>query len=237
MLPLVTIVIPFYNCAYVQQAIHSALNQTYTNVEVIVVDDGSTSHADLVRPYIGRVHYLGKANGGTASALNHGIRYASGDYIAWLSSDDFFYADKIGIQLNYMLHHHAWISHSSFDYMDERSQITAYSAAPLFASALDFYRAFFSYNPVNGCTVMMKRELFSMIGAFNDTLPYTHDLDLWYRVILAGIDFHFINRPLIAYRRHSQMGTVKYRPAIELEVAATNGRYHGMLRQLIAKLG
>ncbi|MGO4274414.1 glycosyltransferase family 2 protein, partial [Paenibacillus sp. TAF58] len=80
MQPKVSIIIPFYNCPYIDQAIASAIGQTYANVEIIVVDDGSTIHADKIGPFKDRVYYLGKANGGTASALNHGIRYASGEY-------------------------------------------------------------------------------------------------------------------------------------------------------------
>ncbi|GJM76095.1 hypothetical protein HMSSN036_83110 [Paenibacillus macerans] len=94
MTPTVSVIIPFYNCPYVEQAVQSALNQTYRPLEVIVVDDGSTSHAERLAPYRPHIHYLGKANGGTASALNHGIRHASGEYIAWLSSDDVFIRTK-----------------------------------------------------------------------------------------------------------------------------------------------
>src|SRR5689334_17046366 len=101
-LPLVTIVIPFYNCAYIDQAVQSALNQTYKPLEIIVVDDGSTRHADRLTPYLPYISYMGKANGGTATALNHGIRNASGEYIAWLSSDDLFYPDKIAHQVAFM---------------------------------------------------------------------------------------------------------------------------------------
>ena len=78
--PKVTIVIPFYNDPYVREAVDSALLQTYENLEIIVVDDGSTSHSDKLDSYGERIYYLGKANGGTASALNYGFRYASGDY-------------------------------------------------------------------------------------------------------------------------------------------------------------
>lgn len=64
MMPTVTIVVPFYNCPYIQQALDSAVQQTYPAVEIIVVDDGSTSHADLIAPYTNRVYYMGKSNGG-----------------------------------------------------------------------------------------------------------------------------------------------------------------------------
>ena len=73
MLPSVTVVIPFYNCPYIHLAVSSALSQTYKNVEVIVVDDGSTKHQHLLEPFMKRIVYLQKTNGGTATALNYGM--------------------------------------------------------------------------------------------------------------------------------------------------------------------
>ena len=63
MIPKVTVIIPFYNCVYVQQAVESALAQTYPEIEVIVVDDGSTEHMDLLNPYVDRIRYIRKING------------------------------------------------------------------------------------------------------------------------------------------------------------------------------
>ncbi|MFW5433780.1 glycosyltransferase [Paenibacillus apiarius] len=231
--PFVTIVIPFYNDPFVGQALNSALQQTYPHFEIIVVDDGSTRYADRIRPYMDRVHYLGKANGGTASALNHGIKYASGEYIAWLSSDDMFYPDKLARQLEYMITHNALICHTNFDYINAYSQVTQHRAAVTFQSTEQFYESFFQFNPVNGCTVMMKRELFQFIGTFNEALPFTHDLDLWYRAILNGIDFHFVDEPLTAYRWHGGMGTMKHGAAISEEAAETNSRYQPRLSKFL----
>ena len=61
--PKVSIVIPFYNCAYIEQAVHSALNQTYPHIEVIVVDDGSTKHVEKLKPFMDRITYVRKENG------------------------------------------------------------------------------------------------------------------------------------------------------------------------------
>lgn len=142
MRPKVTIVIPFYNCAYVDQALQSALEQTYGPLEIIVVDDGSTEHVDMLQAYLPYIHYLGKSNGGTASALNHGIRHASGDYIAWLSSDDTYHRDKINNQVSFMVENGAYISHTNFNFINQYSQVTSYQAAAVFPSMTEFYRFF-----------------------------------------------------------------------------------------------
>ncbi|MGA5688825.1 glycosyltransferase family A protein [Cytobacillus pseudoceanisediminis] len=93
--PLVSIIIPFYNCKYVQRAIYSALKQTYRNIEVIVVNDGSTAHLPMIKPLKDNIIYIRKKNGGIASALNEGIRNSTGEYIVWLSSDDLFINTKV----------------------------------------------------------------------------------------------------------------------------------------------
>ncbi|CAH0118475.1 MULTISPECIES: glycosyltransferase [unclassified Paenibacillus] len=236
MKPRVTIVIPFYNCPYVDQAIRSALNQSYNHIEIIVVDDGSTQHTELIAPYRSQLNYLGKANGGTASALNHGIRMASGEYIAWLSSDDLFYRNKIEQQLEFMLSRNAKISYTSFDNIDAHGNVTEADVGIRFPNALEFYRSWHHYNPVNGCTVMMKKSMLERVGLFNESYPYTHDVDLWMRIILKGYYFYFLNKSLTGYRWHNEMGTRKHQPAVVQEYAQTRERYHAPLSNFIAKL-
>lgn len=237
MKPRVSVVIPFYNCPYIEQALQSALNQSWQPHEIIVVDDGSTMHTDRITPYLPHIHYLGKANGGTASALNHGIRHASGDYIVWLSSDDMFYRDKINNQVLFMDQNRLLITYTNFNYINESTQLTELNAAAVFPSHLDYLRCFLQGNPINGCTVMFKRELFGAIGLFDESLPYTHDYDLWFKAILNGYPPVMLNQSLTAYRRHDGMGTLKHYDAIMAEAAATNARYNPMLRSLIASMG
>ncbi|TYP69857.1 glycosyltransferase [Paenibacillus methanolicus] len=222
--PTVTVVIPFYNDSYVTEAVDSALAQTYDDIEIIVVDDGSTRHADLLERYGSRIHYLGKANGGTASALNYGFRLASGQYVAWLSSDDRFYPEKIARQVQAMERSGSWISHTGFDLIDEGGRIAEKGIAPPPAGP-EFYRAFHAANPVNGCTVMMRKLLYNQIGEFDERLRYTHDLDYWYRVMLAGFPFLLLPEPLTAYRWHAGMGTVLHKEAISREIRQTQTTY------------
>lgn len=237
MRPLVTIVIPFYNDPYVGQAVESALSQSYNPIEIIVVDDGSTQHAERLTPYRPYIHYLGKANGGTASALNHGIRHASGEYIAWLSSDDLFYRDKINNQVVFMLERNAWISHTNFNNIDMYSQVVKYRAGVSFERMIDFYRCFLNNsNPINGCTVMMRKELFCYIGLFDESLPYTHDLEMWGRAIQAGFSFHYLDEALVGYRWHEAMGTLRHQEVINRESAVTRARVNYAIGRIVAAM-
>ncbi|MCL6603761.1 MAG: glycosyltransferase [Paenibacillus sp.] len=235
--PKVSIIIPFYNDPYIEQALQSALSQSMKAHEIIVVDDGSSSHVERITPYLPYIHYLGKANGGTASALNHGILHASGDYVAWLSSDDIFYHDKINNQALFMEQNRLLITYTNFNYINGLSQLTELNAAAVFPSQLEFLRCFLQGNPINGCTVMFKKEVFGAIGLFDEHLPYTHDFDLWFRAILNGYVPVMLNQSLTGYRRHDGMGTLKHYDQILIEASVTANRYSAALRSLISSMG
>ncbi|WP_328097470.1 glycosyltransferase family A protein [Peribacillus frigoritolerans] len=78
-----SIIVSFFNCPYIDEALESLMNQTYKNIEIIVVNDGSTIYSDKIIPYLDKIIYIEKGNGGTACALNMGIRNATGDYLCW----------------------------------------------------------------------------------------------------------------------------------------------------------
>ncbi|MBP2002141.1 glycosyltransferase involved in cell wall biosynthesis [Paenibacillus shirakamiensis] len=232
--PRVTIIIPFYNCRFVALAIQSALRQTYSNVEIIVIDDGSTKYARLINPFRHRIHYLGKANGGTATALNHGIHYASGDYIAWLSSDDLFYRNKILHQVGFMIEREAPISYTNFNYINSSGAITSRGVCGATRSPRQLYESFLTGNPVNGCTVMIRKDVFQHIGGFDESLPYTHDYDFWMRAALSGLYFPYLEKNLTAYRWHPGMGSVRHSAVITQEIEQVRSKYAGAMQQLVS---
>lgn len=234
-MPMVSIIIPFYNCPYVDQAVASALNQTYPNIEIIVVDDGSTMHQDKLAPYLNRIHYIGKANGGTASALNYGMSLASGKYVAWLSSDDQFKPLKVERQVAFMEATGVQISYTDFDVLDQYYTIVSHNASTKYPSVRALYEALMSGCPINGCTVMMTKLLFTGMGGFNDRLPYAHDYEFWIRIVLAGFVFPFINESHTVYRSHPGMGTQQHYDTIVQEARDIGGVYRSALTALIAR--
>ena len=104
--PQVSIVIPVYNGSnYLADAIDSTLAQTYTNTEVIVINDGSNDGdktEKIALSYGNQIRYFAKENGGVSSALNLGIQKAEGEYISWLSHDDAYLPDKIQTQIEHL---------------------------------------------------------------------------------------------------------------------------------------
>ncbi|MCF6136887.1 glycosyltransferase [Pseudalkalibacillus berkeleyi] len=233
--PKVSIVIPFYNCMYIDRAIESALAQTYPNCEIIVVDDGSTMYVDRITPYKKKIKYIRKVNGGTATALNKGIQLAEGEYFSWLSSDDLYHPQKVEKQLQYMIDHQAFISYGNYYLMNEYDQITS---NPTGVGALDkrhFLRLMRSGCIINGCTIMAKIEILKKAGLFDETLPFTHDYDLWLRLSPA-YDFLFFDQPLVNYRIHGNMGSQKYKGAIAVEVQMVKRKHRDTISRMINSL-
>ena len=184
--PLVSIVIPVYNGAnYVAEAVQSALEQTYENVEVVVVDDGSTDGGAtraVVESFGDKVRYLVKPNGGVATALNHGIANMRGELFSWLSHDDLYLPEKVERQVErWQSFGHRCIVIGDFELVDlDRKPLTKISIAGnnLVARPLDgVFRGL-----INGCTLLIPRELFQQAGQFEPGLPTTQDYELWYRM-------------------------------------------------------
>ena len=100
----VSVVIPVYNGNdYLAEAIDSALAQTYKNIEVLVVNDGSNDEGKterIAQSYGEKIRYFSKQNGGVASALNRAIAEMTGDYFSWLSHDDLYTKDKVEKEMN-----------------------------------------------------------------------------------------------------------------------------------------
>lgn len=98
---MVSVIIPIYNRShYIKECLDTVLNQTYKDYEIIVIDDGSTDQLyNILKPYMDKIRYVYKENGGAASARNLGIKHAKGEYIAWLDSDDRWLSFKLELQM------------------------------------------------------------------------------------------------------------------------------------------
>ncbi|MED1203463.1 glycosyltransferase [Heyndrickxia acidicola] len=233
MIPKVSIIIPFYNCPYVDQAIQSALNQTYPNIEVVVIDDGSSMFIEKIDFFRNRIIYLRKENGGTATALNEGIKTAKGDYIAWLSSDDYFLPDKIEKQVKLMIEKNTAASFTNYDYIDEKNRVLVHRNGPRISKPKVLYTEMLKYNAINGCTTMIKKTIFDEIESFNPKWRFTHDYDMWFRLLLTGVSIHYLDEALVKFRYHKNAGTKKYAREIQLEAAALENHYRPLLEEYI----
>ena len=222
--PKISIVIPAYKAAnYLAEAIDSALAQTYPNVEIIVVNDGSPDDgatAAVARSYGDKIRYFEKENGGSSSALNVGIKNMTGDWFSWLSHDDLYVPEKLEKQVEYI---------RSLDVSkDELSKQIFFSASELIDAGGNTIRKFnqkealaiaenvkaFPHNGhliaeptvynFHGCSCLVHRDAFSDVGVFDEKLRLLNDLDLWYRFYSAGYKIHYIPEPLVKGRVHAK---------------------------------
>lgn len=201
--PLVSVVIATYNMArYLPLAVQSALAQSYGNVEVLIVDDGSTddtrSLVERLRAADPRLKYLYQENQGQAAAKNYGICKSSGQYIAFLDADDMWVPDKLELQLPLFSRlKTTGVVYSRLFYIDENGKQLGVSDNELFRGRVSsplFVRNFIGFG-----TTVVRKECFDRLGSFKEGIRMGIDYDLWLR-ISTQYEFDFVDRPLLYYR-------------------------------------
>lgn len=192
--PMVSIIIPVYNGAnYLREAIDSALAQTYDNLEIIVVNDGSNDDGateQIALSYGDKIRYFSKINGGTSTALNLGISKMRGEYFSWLSHDDMYYRDKISCQIRELakLDNKATIMMSDLDGIDANYQKiyeTNYSLHIKKYPPRETCRIHpIIYNQTHGCTLLIPKVCFDKVGLFDEKELVAQDFEFFYRAFL-----------------------------------------------------
>lgn len=223
--PLVSIVMPVYNGSnFIKQALDSALNQTYKNIEIIVVNDGSNdggATSEILQKYQDQIIIIErKQNRGISFSLNEGINSMRGEYFTWLSHDDLYKPTKVEEQVLYL--------NELIEKFPEKKEYICLCGA---SETIDANNNFIKKNiskptsvtlrsmqellldnisnyEIGGCTVLIPREAFVRCGGFDESLRTVQDADMWYRMILQGYTFCFLNKSLVQSRIHkTQTGT------------------------------
>jgi glycosyltransferase involved in cell wall biosynthesis len=207
---LVSIVIPTYNRAdLISESIESALGQTYPNIEVIVIDDGSTDNTrEVVKKYGDRIRYYEKKNGGIGSGLNFGIKKMNGKWFKWLSSDDVLTPDAVETLLIHARESGAMILYTDYDIIDEQSKFIRAFIEPHFTSYYEFASALWTRFIGNGSSSLIDRSCFEEVGLFDEIVRSAEDYDWWLRAcLLHGYRFLHIPRITLKYRTHGKQLT------------------------------
>lgn len=228
----VSIIIPVYNGSnYLREAIDSALAQTYKNIEVIVVNDGSRDGGKteaIAKSYGGRIRYFYQDNGGVASALNLGIRKMEGDYFSWLSHDDIYYPIKVEAQVNFFgKNKNNVILYSDFEYINSESKFIR-SKIIGNIKPREFVYALITRYPINGCTALIPKTCFDVIGVFNENIKTAQDYELWFRMA-KKYKFIHISEILLKSRLHQEQGTIELNDIVLKEC---DDLYHWFIEDL-----
>lgn len=214
----VSIVIPVYNGAdYVGEAIDSALSQTYENLEIIVVNDGSTDDGateKIALSYGDKIKYYRKENGGVSSALNYGIEKMTGEYFSWLSHDDKYEPDKVMHAVATLeahgndpkliaLSHGYYINSASEpieDFPVRFSSDRVYQGNEILSVMLQA-------GVLNGCCMLIPKTAFEVCGGFDVDLRYNQDALMWYKIFASGYKLVFNGKKDVMYRRHEKQAS------------------------------
>ena len=200
----ISAIIPTFNRRQtLKRAIQSVVMQTYTPYEIIIVDDGSDDGTkEWLKDNYPNVKYIYQMNSGVSSARNKGIKFARGDWIALLDSDDEWLPSKLKDQANEIelnpaakfLHtNEIWIRNGvRVNQMKKHKKYGGY----IFEKCLDMCR-------ISPSSVLIKKDIFEKIGMFDETLKVCEDYDLWLR-FASKYPVHFLDQPLVKkYGGHS----------------------------------
>jgi glycosyltransferase involved in cell wall biosynthesis len=210
----VSIIIPVYNAEkYIQECIESALNQTYPDIEVIAVNDGSKDNSlKILEQYSNKIRIISKENGGTASALNVGIKTMTGEWFKWLSADDVLYPNAVEelILAAKSLPNRKFILYSNYEIIDSDGKImntvieSNYNKLDLFNLNVILLDHFIG----NGTTSLIHKSTIEECGMFNENIGYKEDYELWLRFcVLCNCGLYLVPKVLAKYRKHEKQLT------------------------------
>lgn len=205
--PLITVVIPSYNHQYfVESAVKSVMEQTYPNIELIVIDDGSKDNSLLVLESLKNSYefkLIIQENTGVCGALNNAItNFAKGEYIALLASDDFWHPEKLLLQMEKLqVNSDSQLCFSQAAKIKLESGVEECSIFPKKCYSGWVLNQVFIRQHVPAGTILFTRKLYDQLGGFDELLN-EEDWDFVIRSA-AVTPFVSINKPLLYYRSHA----------------------------------
>lgn len=218
--PAISVVLPVYNGeAFVREAVESILAQTFTDFELIIINDGSTDGSGAILRELEagdqRIVLVERTNGGLVSALNEGIERARGDLIARMDADDVAMPERFALQHARMAAEPALGVLGSFiriiDKAGDTIRLGDYPVSPT-----DTARFLEHGCPLAHPTVMMRRDAVLKAGGYRKVFSHCEDYDLWLRINELGYELANLPRPLLHYRMHGANVSAVHRDAQEL---------------------
>lgn len=206
-LPKVSVIIPCYNRGtFIAETIESVLNQSYQNIELVVVDDGCTDNSrEVLEQYGERIRILdhpGRVNKGQSAALNLGLESCDGEYIAILDSDDLFAPEKIEVQVNFLQEHTQFgLVYSNGMNINSEGKQTYAIFPPTHRSPVgpaEVLMDCFINLPSNA---LVRKSVFDIAGGFDESLRAAQDHDMVVR-LLEIAPAGYLDKCLWSYRRH-----------------------------------
>ena len=219
-MPVVSVVIPAYNCAlYIGETLASILAQEAAELEVIVINDGSTDETGAIARSFGEpVRVIDQPNSGVCAARNHGIREARGEFIALVDHDDYWLPNKLANQLTaFAANPQVDVVFTAFIWWRQESEGGRFPEPASFAAQAapqgivsDFsgwiYHQMLLDSWVLTSTALARSTVVRASGGFDETLPFSEDWDFWLRVARTS-QFLKLREATTLYRQHPNQGS------------------------------
>jgi glycosyltransferase involved in cell wall biosynthesis len=209
--PTLSVILPVHNGErYLQEAVESVLNQTFTDFEFIIIDDGSTDKTwEILIEYTGRDQRIAlvqnQENIGLTKSLNKGLSLARGKYIARQDADDVSLPERLERQVDFLDEHPEVILVSShYKIIDPEGCFLGHSQQAIDPDLVSWYMLFYNY--VEGF-VMFRRAPVMDLGGYREMSLHVEDYDLWLRLSKVG-EIAILPKLLMKYRRHNAQITV-----------------------------
>ncbi|HJZ79755.1 MAG TPA: glycosyltransferase family 2 protein [Pyrinomonadaceae bacterium] len=207
--PQVSVIIPAYNVApYIAETLESVFAQTFSDYEIIVVNDGSSDTEEFelaIKPYLGRIRYLRQENKGASVARNTGLEAARGDYVAFLDADDLWLPDYLEAQMKFIRERGCDLACADATFFgDAASEGQTYmdtlmpTAPP--AGEVTFLQLVDAARSLITSGIVARRQPIMGVGLFDEGLRNAQDLDLWLRLARSGARLSYQRRALLKYR-------------------------------------
>ena len=207
----VTVIIPTYNReATLERAIKSVLGQTYKNIELLIIDDGSTDNTiKLINNYRDKLIYYSKLHGGVSAARNFGLEKSTGTWVAFLDSDDYWLPEKIERQMQYLQANpkmlicqteEKWIRNNVL--VNPKKKHKKY-AGRIFKRCLPLCI-------ISPSAVIIHQKVFNDVGVFDESFPVCEDYDLWLRIALKYTIGLIPEKMIVKTGGHSDQLSRKY---------------------------
>ncbi len=206
---------PFYNREkYIAQTIESVLNQTFTDFEFIVIDDGSTdTSAEIVQQFVDKdpriILVKNDSNRGISYSRNRGNEMAQADLVAIVDSDDIYLPERFAKQYAYMREHPEISIVGTHAHVIDEDGVRTGDAITYLSTPEEVAKVFFYKGPFLQPTTMYRKNVVMEIGGYREKYALIDELDLYFRLLLSGKLGSNIPEFLVLYRKHAQ-STEKY---------------------------
>jgi glycosyltransferase involved in cell wall biosynthesis len=208
--PVITVLMPAYNAGpYISEAIHSVLQQSFTDFELLIINDGSTDETEnIIRSFADkRIVLINKFHEGISRALNMGLWYAKGKYIARFDADDICFPERLQKQIDFLESHPEYIiTGSDAEYILENGEFL-FDFKCIANEHNDIFRKLYLYCPFIHSSVMYRKEDVIQAGAYSDHAHHFEDYLLWAQLAKKG-KLHNIPLPLLKVRFNAASVTI-----------------------------